>query len=85
MIPMTLNWKREDGVKYEYYYGSTGYAFSAQIGRSTNAGKYCWSVFHTDFRYGVWGGEVASVDEAKSEAQKWLDDNAKAPKNENPA
>ena len=82
---MTLHWKKKEGVKHEYYYGSTEFPFSAQIGVSTNAGKYCWNVFHTDFRYGIWGGEVASVEEGMQEAQKWLDDDAKISKDEKKA
>ena len=81
---MTLHWRKE-GVRYEYHYGETDSAFSAQIGASTNSGKYCWTVFHSDFRYAVFGAEVASIDDGKQDAQRWLDENAKRAPNEKKA
>ena len=75
---MTIEWTKAER-RYEYYYGKTETRFSAQIGVSTNAGKYVWTIFHEDFRYCVHGGEADSVAVAQSQAAEWLDTNAKAP------
>jgi hypothetical protein len=73
---MTIEWTKVEAT-YEYYYGTTETRFSAQIGVSTNAGKYAWCIFHEDFRYCVHGGESDTVADAKSQAAEWLDANAK--------
>jgi hypothetical protein len=73
---MTLHW-RQQSEKNDYWYGTTGTRFSAQIGKSTNAGLYMWMIFHEDFCYSIYGEEVASVKAAMAQAQAWLDANAK--------
>jgi hypothetical protein len=73
---MNIEWAKADRP-YEYYYGKTGGRFSVQIGLSSNPGKYVWSVFHDDFRYAVFGAEVADLDQAKHESLDWLTTNAK--------
>ena len=75
---MSIQWTQAE-ARYEYYYGRTDIRFSAQIGVSTNAGKYVWTIFHEDFRYCVHGGEADTVADAKSQAAEWLEANAKAP------
>jgi hypothetical protein len=66
-----------DDDRDKHYYGSTESRFSAQIGLSASEGKFSWMIFHEDFRYGVTGGEVGSIEEGKQAAQKWLTENAK--------
>jgi hypothetical protein len=74
--PITIEWTQTKD-RYEYYYGSTGTCFSAQIGVGTNAGKYVWMIFHDDFRYCVFGGEADRLDEAKRQSVEWLVTNVK--------
>lgn len=74
--PLTLESERAAGKSF-YFYGATGSRFSAQIGESTNAGLFVWTIFHSDFKFAVYGGEVSSADQAKSAAQDWLDFHAK--------
>lgn len=73
---MSIEWTQTK-ARYEYYYGSTGTRFSAQIGQSTNVGKYAWMIFHDDFRYCVFGGEADTLDDAKRQSSDWIDANAK--------
>jgi hypothetical protein len=75
---MTIEWTKAE-TRYEYYYGKTASRFSAQIGSATNPGKYGWTIFHEDFRYCVHGGEADSIADAQSQAEDWLDANAKPP------
>ncbi len=70
---------RQTSEKDDYWYGETGTRFPSQIGKSANAGKYIWTIFHADFRYVVYGGEVASVKLGQEELQAWVESNAKTP------
>lgn len=58
--------------KNDYHYFSTDRSVTVQIGRSTNAGKYVWSVFHPDIKCAIWGGETDSLESAKEEADQWV-------------
>jgi hypothetical protein len=70
---MTITWRRADWTS-EYYYGEiVGSKVTAQIGRSTNAGHYVWTVFHVDIGCAIFGDESASLDEAKQNTQVWVD------------
>jgi hypothetical protein len=70
---MTITWRRADG-KSEYYYGEIeGSKVTAQIGRSTNAGRYVWTVFHADIGCAIFGDEEPSLDDAKQKTQAWVD------------
>jgi hypothetical protein len=71
---MKIDWTKADR-HYEYYYGKTDSRFTAQVGLSTNAGKYVWTIFHEDFRYCVYGGESGSVADAQRMAVEWLENN----------
>lgn len=73
---MSIEWTRSK-TRYEYYNGNTGTPFSAQVGQSSNVGKYVWMIFHDDFRYCVFGAEVETLDDAKQQSADWLDANAK--------
>lgn len=73
---MNIDWLKAKG-RDEYHYGSTDTRFSAQIGQSSNVGKYAWMIFHDDFRSCVFGGEAESLDAAKRDSSDWLDANAK--------
>jgi predicted RNase H-like HicB family nuclease len=68
---MNISWQKTKD-SYEYYYGKTETRFSAQIGVSTEPGKCCWMIFHSDFKYCVFGDSTNNVEEAKEEIQKWL-------------
>jgi hypothetical protein len=73
---MSIDWERKS-IKGEYYLGKTASRFEAHIALSTNAGKYVWTICHSDFRFVVIGGEVASVEAGKKQAADWLIENAK--------
>ena len=74
--PLTLAW-RQESEKDDYWYGVTRSRFSAQVGKSTNAGLYMWMICHEDFRSVIHGEEARSVKEARVQAQAWLVSNAK--------
>jgi hypothetical protein len=69
---MTITWRRSDG-RSEYYYGDiAGSKVTAQIGRSTNAGQYVWTMFHEDIGCAIYGDEAGSLEDAKRGAQAWV-------------
>jgi hypothetical protein len=71
--PMTITWRRADGAS-DYFFGAIeGSKVTAQIGNSTNAGRYVWSVFHDDIGCAIFGGEEASLEGAKQQAQAWVE------------
>ena len=76
---LKLDW-RQQSEKDDYWYGDTGSRFSAQIGKSTDAGLYMWTIFHDDFCYSIHGEEFDSVKEAMVQAQAWIGANAKPTK-----
>lgn len=79
---MKITWRREN-EKSEYYYGDIhGSKVTAQIGRSTNAGRYVWSMFHTDIGCALYGDVESTLDEAKAKAQAWVDQWVKPPHQE---
>ncbi len=51
--------------KNDYHYFSTDRVVTVQIGRSTNAGKYIWTIFHPDIICAIWGDEADSLEAAK--------------------
>jgi hypothetical protein len=59
--------KRDD-----YHYFSCSRNVTVQIGKSTNKGKYVWSIFHPDIKYAIWGNESDSMEMAKQEAIEWI-------------
>jgi hypothetical protein len=70
---MLIDWRRDSG-KSEYYYGEIPSSkVTAQIGRSTNAGRYIWTIFHEDIGCAIVGSEEPSLEEAKVKAQEWVD------------
>ena len=70
---MKITWRSESG-KSEYHYGDIeGSKVTAQIGRSTNAGQYVWSIFHSDIGCALYGDVECSLGEAKEKAQSWVD------------
>jgi len=73
---MKISWKKTK-EKYEYYYGKTDTKFSAQIGQSTEKGKFIWTIFHDDFKYCVYGESTNTIKEAKEKTQNWLKENCK--------
>jgi hypothetical protein len=69
---MNITWRPADG-KSDYYYGDiVGSKVTAQIGRSTTAGRYVWTVFHDDIGCAIFGDEAGSLDEAQRESQAWV-------------
>ena len=80
---LLLEWLQQS-EKDDYWYGNTQTRFSAQIGKSMNAGLYMWMIFHEDFCYSIHGEEVTSVKEAKVQAQAWIGANAKLTKTVKP-
>jgi len=70
---MKVVWRTSVG-RSEYYYGDiAGSKVSSQIGRSTNAGKYVWMMFHEDIKYSIAGEEAGTLEEAKLQVQEWVD------------
>jgi hypothetical protein len=70
-MPLTLSKSVE---RDDYHYFTTDRAATVQVGRSTNAGKYVWAVFHPDVKCAIWGGESDSLEAAKAEAGAWVSD-----------
>jgi hypothetical protein len=58
--------------KDDYHYFSTDRVVTVQIGKSTNADKYVWVIFHPDIKCAIWGGETNSLEAAKDEAEQWI-------------
>ena len=59
----------------DYHYFQTDRSVTVQIGRSTNAGRYVWCIFHPDFRGAIWGDESESFGAAKTAAEAWITHN----------
>ncbi len=71
---MIIEWEKAKR-KYDYYYGKTGSKFSAQIGKSTEKGKFIWTISHDDFKYCIHGDSTDTIEQAKEEAENWLKEN----------
>ena len=56
----------------DYNYYRTDRSVTVQVGRSTNAGKFVWSVHHPDIKCAIWGGECSSLSAAEKEASEWV-------------
>ena len=56
----------------DYHYYLTDRVVTVQIGRSTNPGLYCWTIFHPDIKCAIWGGESASIELAENDADAWV-------------
>lgn len=56
----------------DYHYFTSDRSVTAQIGKSTNAGQYVWTVYHPDIKCAIWGGECESIESAKKEAEEWI-------------
>ena len=56
----------------DYHYFSSDLKATVQIGRSTNEGKYIWSIFHPDIKCSIWGDESESFELAKEDALRWI-------------
>lgn len=59
--------KRDD-----YHYFISDHIVTVQIGKSTNKGKYIWSIFHPDIKCAIWGDESDSLELAKKDATEWI-------------
>ena len=63
---------RHTDEKNDYHRFSTDRSVSVGIARSTNPGRYVWSIYHPDIRCAIGGDESDSMESAKAEAEDWI-------------